>query len=142
MENENAGIFNDQLYFKFLNIIDSFVIFISQDKKIITWNREAEKCFGIPEEYALSKQLLELPLIWDHEKILQIFIEFENGAVSSSIPEMQIEKPDNTKKWISIKIYNLSNEKKIIPVILLSDMIFLIINGLLNFSRKITSSGQ
>ncbi len=101
--NQNESL--NKLFPIFINNLESFIIFIDNDRKIALWNKASENCFGIPEEFTKGKKLTELPLIWDKYSIEEHIINSQSNHKSYQATELEIERPDNKKKWISIKIY-------------------------------------
>ena len=101
--NQNESL--NRLFPIFINNLESFIIFIDNDRKIALWNKASENCFGIPEGFTKGKKLTELPLIWDKYSIEEHIINSQSNYKSVQTTELEIERPDNKKKWISIKIY-------------------------------------
>ena len=53
-----------------INSISSVLIAVSADDRIVFWNTEAEKQFGIPEKEVLGKPLRELGIKWDWDPLM------------------------------------------------------------------------
>ena len=92
-----------------LEVLDSFVIVIDIEKKILVWNKSAENCFFVPAEIALNNRLEKLPIIWDSELVYEFLEKSCHTGENFYIPDIQIETADNKKKWIGAKIYNVKN---------------------------------
>ncbi|MCJ7833358.1 MAG: PAS domain S-box protein, partial [Deltaproteobacteria bacterium] len=52
-----------------INSIASILVAVSEDNRIIFWNTEAEKQFGIPEKDVLGKPLSDLGIQWDWSQV-------------------------------------------------------------------------
>ena len=94
--NQNESL--NKLFPIFINNLESFIIFIDNDRKIALWNKASENCFGIPEEFTKGKKLTELPLIWDKYSIEEHIINSQSNHKSYQATELEIERPDNKKK--------------------------------------------
>ena len=85
--------------------LESFVIIADNEKNIVLWNKASENCFGIPKEYSLGKQVFSLPIIWDKSQINDFIIQ--NNNEESKMFDLEIERADNQKRWITCRIYKI-----------------------------------
>ena len=99
----------DRLFPVFIRNLDTFVIVLDQEYRIIFWNNAAEHCFALPPEYAEGKNLFSLPFLWD-SKLIRSFLEKSAATRQSvSLPDLEVERIDNKTIWIGAKIHRIES---------------------------------
>jgi PAS domain S-box-containing protein len=85
-----------------INSISSVLIAVSEDNRIIFWNTEAEKQFGIPEKEVLGKPLRDVNIQWDRDHIIRGIL---------------ICREENTSVWLdNIKFLQLNGKEGILGI--------------------------
>ena len=96
-----------------INSISSILVAVSEDNRIIFWNTEAEKQFGIPEKEVLGKPLMEVNIPWDGDHIVRgiLICRAENTSVwLDNIKFLQLNGKEGT---LGIKIDPVFGEKSL-----------------------------
>ncbi len=96
-----------------INSISSILIAVSDDNRIIFWNTEAEKQFGIPEKEVLGKLLIDVNIPWDGDHIVRgiLISRSENTSVwLDNIKFLQLNGKEGT---LGIKIDPVFGEKSL-----------------------------
>ena len=105
---------HNSLYHGILSLVieklDSFIIIADEETNIVIWNKAAENCFCIPEEFAVGKKVFDLPVIWDRDQIREQ-LEQSGSINAARLLNLELERPDNQKRWISFRIYKINSSE-------------------------------
>ena len=96
-----------------INSISSVLIAVSEDNRILFWNTEAEKQFGLLEKEVLGKPLSDLKIQWDGDHIVKgIFIcRKENSSVW--LDNVKFLQLDGKEGILGIKIDPVFGDKSL-----------------------------
>ncbi len=96
-----------------INSISSILIAVSEDNRIIFWNTEAEKQFGIPEEEVLGKPLKEVNIQWDGDHIVRGILVSRKENSSVWMDNINFIQVDGKEGLLGIKIDPVFGEKSL-----------------------------
>jgi PAS domain S-box-containing protein len=87
-----------------INSISSILITVSEDYRIVSWNTEAEKQFGIQEKEALGKPINALEIQWDLDQIMDGIARCRNGNNTVGLDNVRFRQRDGKEGVLGIGI--------------------------------------
>jgi len=127
------------------NSISSILIAVSEDYRIVFWNTEAEKQFGIPEKEILGKPLRELGIQWDLDQIMDGIVRCRKKNNTVGLDNVKFLQRDGKEGILGIGISPSFGEKSFGMVTLIQGANITrrrMMESQLNQAQKLESIGQ
>ena len=94
-----------------INSISSILIAVSEDNRILFWNTEAEKQFGIPEKDVLGKPLGNLDIQWDWNQVAKGIALCRNKKSTVGLDNVKFLQLNGKEGILGLKIAPIFGEK-------------------------------
>ncbi len=141
---EMVRVAHDQIK-QLLASITNIFIGVDPEGRIIMWNAQAEKIFGIPASGVLSKPFKTCKILWDWDKIIGYVAELLEKGGPMRVEEIIYVRPDGKQGLLDITINPLPSDSVKLPgfVIIGSDITEKKkMDTQIVFSQKMESIGQ
>lgn len=85
-----------------ISSIASIMIVMDENERVILWNKTTAKTFGINEDEALNKKILETGLSWDWEKVAPAIGECRLKKEKISVHDVEYQLSNGRKGFVNL----------------------------------------
>lgn len=99
---------NEQL----IAAIPSILIYISDNDRIIGWNKTAERVFGIPSEEAMGKPFCECGIQWQDRRVVEQILDCRNTDQPTRIDDVRFKNLVGKTGFLGITVNPITETEK------------------------------